>query len=120
MDIRTDVKYCFSERVRRTLAKFGQPFERATPLIHFQKAFKRPRNNAGPASIYLSPCVGVCVHFQTLIATRPKVLRCPNFAYPQKTIIQSSDGTTLETLRPSEVVETALRHSAVGVRCELV
>ena len=26
----------------------------------------------------------------------------------------------LKTLRPSEVVETALRHAPVGVRCELV
>ena len=38
--------------VRRTLAKFGLPFEKATPL-HFPKAFKRPRNNAGPAGIGL-------------------------------------------------------------------
>ena len=29
IDIRTDVKYCFSYRVRRTLAKFGLPFEKA-------------------------------------------------------------------------------------------
>ena len=26
----------------------------------------------------------------------------------------------LETLRPSEVVKTALRHASVGVRCEMV
>ena len=49
IDIRTDVKYCFSYRVRRTLAKFGLPFEKATPLVHFPKALKRPRNNAGAA-----------------------------------------------------------------------
>ena len=36
--------------MRRTLAKFGLPFEKATPLVHFPKALKRPRNNAGPAS----------------------------------------------------------------------
>ena len=35
------------------LAKFGLPFEKATPLVHFPKALKRPRNNAGPASIYI-------------------------------------------------------------------
>ena len=56
--------------VRRTLAKFGLPFEKATPLVHFPEALKRPRNNAGPA----------CV--------------------------QVSDGTSLETLRPSHGVET--------------
>ena len=32
------------------LAKFGLPFDKATPLVHFPKALKRPRNNAGPAS----------------------------------------------------------------------
>ena len=31
------------------LAKFGLPFEKATPLVHFPKALKRPWNNAGPA-----------------------------------------------------------------------
>ena len=36
----------------RTLAKFGLPFDKATPLVHFPKALKRPRNNAGPASYY--------------------------------------------------------------------
>ena len=48
------VKYCFSWRVSRTLAKFGVPFDKATPLyiVHFPKALKRPRINAGPASIY--------------------------------------------------------------------
>ena len=39
--------------MRRTLAKFGLPFEKATPLEHFPKAPKRPRNNAGPAGIGL-------------------------------------------------------------------
>ena len=34
------------------LAKFGLPFDKATPLVHFPTALKRPRNNAGPASIY--------------------------------------------------------------------
>ena len=33
---------------------------------------------------------------------------------------QVSDGTSLETLQPPEVVETALCHVPVGVRCELV
>ena len=39
--------------MRRTLAKFGLPFENATPLVHFPEALKRPRNNAGPAGIGL-------------------------------------------------------------------
>ena len=39
--------------MRCTLAKFGLPFEKATPLVHFPKALKRPRNNAGPAGIGL-------------------------------------------------------------------
>ena len=36
----------------RTLTKFGLPFDKATPLVHFPKALKRPRNNAGPASLH--------------------------------------------------------------------
>ena len=32
------------------LAKFGIPFDKATPLVHFPKSLKRPRNNTGPAS----------------------------------------------------------------------
>ena len=39
--------------MKRTLAKFGLLFEKATPLVHFPKALKRPRNNAGPAGIGL-------------------------------------------------------------------
>ena len=35
--------------MRRTLAKFGLPFEKDTPLVHCPRALKRPRNNAGPA-----------------------------------------------------------------------
>ena len=42
----------FFSEVFLTLAKFGLPFDKATQLIHFPKALKRPRNNAGPASIY--------------------------------------------------------------------
>ena len=38
--------------MRRTLAKSGLPFEKATPSVHFPKALKRPRNTAGPASYY--------------------------------------------------------------------
>ena len=37
----------------RTLDEFGLPFDKATPLAHFPKARKRPRNNAGPASIII-------------------------------------------------------------------
>ena len=37
-----------------------------------------------------------------------------------KTCVQFSNHTSLETLRPSEVVETALRHASIGVICELV
>ena len=45
--------------MRRTLAKFGLPFEKATPLVHFPKALKRPRNTAGPASSVLKD-LSVC------------------------------------------------------------
>ena len=45
--------------MRRTLAKFGLPFEKATPLVHFPKALKRPRNNAGPAGIGLLIMKGI-------------------------------------------------------------
>ena len=37
-----------------------------------------------------------------------------------QTCVQYSNRTSLETLRPSEVVESGLRHASVGVRCELV
>ena len=46
------VKYCFSLTMSRTLSKFSLPFDEATTSVHFPKALKRPRNNAGPASIY--------------------------------------------------------------------
>ena len=39
---------------------------------------------------------------------------------PPQTCVQFSNRTLLETLRPSEVVESGLRHASVGVRCELV
>ena len=45
--------------MRRTLAKFGPPFEKATLLVHFPKALKRPRNNAGPAGIGLMIMKGI-------------------------------------------------------------
>ena len=45
--------------MRRTLAKFGLPFEKATPLVHFPIALKRPRNNAGPAGIGLLIMKGI-------------------------------------------------------------
>ena len=37
-----------------------------------------------------------------------------------QTCVQFSYRTLLETLRPSEVVETALRHASIGARCEKV
>ena len=37
-----------------------------------------------------------------------------------KTCVQFSNYTSLETLRLSEVVETAFRHASIGVRCEPV
>ena len=37
-----------------------------------------------------------------------------------KTCMQFPNRTSLETLRPSEVVESGLRHASVGVSCELV
>ena len=45
--------------MRRTLAKFGLPFEKATPLVHCPKALKCPRNNAGPAGIGLLIMKGI-------------------------------------------------------------
>ena len=45
--------------MRRTPAKFGLPFEKATQLVHFPKALKRPRNNAGPAGIGLLIMTGI-------------------------------------------------------------
>ena len=40
-------------------------------------------------------------------------------APPKKTSVQFPNHTSLETLRPSKVVETALRHASVGVRWEI-
>ena len=37
-----------------------------------------------------------------------------------QTCVQVPNRTSLETLRPSEVVESALCHASVGVRCEMV
>ena len=45
--------------MRRTPAKFGLPFEKATPLVHFPKALKHPRNNACPAGIELLILKGI-------------------------------------------------------------
>ena len=38
----------------RTLSKFGLPFDEATTSVQFPKALKRPRNNAGPASLFIN------------------------------------------------------------------
>ena len=45
--------------MRRTLANFGLPFGKATPLVHCPKALKRPRNNAGPAGLGLLIMKGI-------------------------------------------------------------
>ena len=37
-----------------------------------------------------------------------------------KTCMQFSNRTSLETLLPSDLVETVLCHALIGVRCELV
>ena len=37
-----------------------------------------------------------------------------------QTCVQFSKRTSLETLPPSEVVETALPHDSIGLTCELV
>ena len=42
------------------------------------------------------------------------------FALSNAVILQFFNGTLLETLQLYEVVETALRHASVGVRCEMV
>ena len=36
-----------------------------------------------------------------------------------QTRVQFSNRTSLNTLQPSEMVETALRHTVIGERCEL-
>ena len=41
------------------------------------------------------------------------------FAHP-KTCVQFSNHSSLETLLPSELVETAVRHASIGIRWELV
>ena len=43
----------------RTLSKFSLPFNEATTSVHFPKALKRPRNNAGPARIGLLMMKGI-------------------------------------------------------------
>ena len=107
--------------MRRTLANFGLPFDEATPSVHFPKALKRPRNNAGPASIILiALCACVCVRVRVCVCVCvcACVRVCTNafssqtvgrtvskFCLPPKTRVQVSDGTSLETLRPSQVVE---------------
>ena len=53
------MKYCFSQRVRRTLAKFGLPFEKTTAIVHCPNAIKRPQKNAGPAGIGLLIMKGI-------------------------------------------------------------
>ena len=58
-------------------------------------------------------------HVWSAIFPQRWVAHCPNLAHPQ-TCMQFSNRTSLETLRPSEVVETALCHASIGVRCELV
>ena len=45
--------------MRRTLAKFGLPFEKSTQLVQFPKAHQRPRNNTGPAGIGLLIMKGI-------------------------------------------------------------
>ena len=42
-----------------TLSKFSLPFDEATTSVHFPKALKRPRNNAGPAGIGLLIMKGI-------------------------------------------------------------
>ena len=42
-----------------TLSKFCLPFHEATPVVHFGKALKRPRNTAGFATLSESPYTSV-------------------------------------------------------------
>ena len=67
-----------------TLSQFCLPFDQATREVHFLKAIKHPRNNAGLASIYQLSCVRLCVPLKTLVSPRPKVLQSPNFACTPK------------------------------------
>ena len=83
--------------MRRTLPKFGLPFEKATPLVHFPKALKRPRNNAGPAS-YPSRTLKYAV--SAGLPTRLKNYSSFNFL-----------AENLEKFRPSELYGAALEGS---------
>ena len=58
---------------------------------------------------------GVKYYFSSTV--RPTLFK---FGTPPQTCVQFPNRTSLETLRPSEVVESALHHASVGVRCELV
>ena len=51
-DFRCEVLFFLDPPMSRTLSKFSLPFDEATTSVHFPKALKRPRNNAGPASLY--------------------------------------------------------------------
>ena len=53
------------------------------------------------------------------IFCQPWGARSPNLAHPQ-TCVQFPNRTSLETLRPSKVVDSGLCHASVGIRCELV
>ena len=58
-------------------------------------------------------------HKWSAIFPQPWFTHCPILAHPQ-TCVPFSNSTSLETLRPFEVVETALRHASIGIRGELV
>ena len=87
--------------MRRTLANNGLTFEKATPLVRFYKALKRPRSNAGPAStiilIALCACVRVCV-CTNAYSSHTVDRTVFKFCLPPKTRVQVSDGTSLGTL----------------------
>ena len=57
--------------------------------------------------------------WSTTIFPQLWVPRSSNLAHPQ-TCVQFPNRTSLETLQPSEVVESGRRHASVGVRCEIV
>ena len=56
---------------------------------------------------------------EVLFFLNPELHAVQIWPNPQ-TCVQFSNSTSLEALRPFEVVETALPHASIRVRCELV
>ena len=93
------------------------------------RAFESAKNRHCQMSIY-GPCIvdrfgqvrtslNKSEQLWSTILPQPWVTRCPNLAHPQ-ICVQFPNRTSLKTLRPSEVVDSTICHTSVGVRCERV